>query len=336
MPLTIRRALVLGSNAFTAAHFIDYLLNNTDTEIVGISRSPEYHPVFIPYAAHKARASRFRFHQLRVDSQTEEVLKVCDEFRPDLVVNFAAQGEVRNSWRWPEQWWESNAMAVVRLTEALRQRDYLQRYVAISTPEVYGTTGLDIKENHTYQPSTPYAASKLAGDLHLFTLFKRYNFPVVFTRSANLYGAHQQLYRIIPRTAIYVKLGRKLELHNRGRTRRAFIHAQDVADGTWRAITHGRSGEVYHLAPDGEIVTIGEVAEMVCKELGVRLEDIATFSEENFGQDGLYSLSAAKAREELGWKPRVRFADGVAETIRWVSDNIDAIKTQPLDYVHQP
>jgi dTDP-glucose 4,6-dehydratase len=335
MPLTINRALILGSNAFTAAHFIDYLLANTDAEIVGISRSPEYHPVFLPYAANKARAARFRFHQLRVTTQLDDVLRICDAFRPDLVVNFAAQGEVRNSWKWPEQWWETNAMAVVRLAEALRQRDYLRRYVAVSTPEVYGSTGEDVRESHCYQPSTPYGASKLAGDLHLLTLFKRYDFPVVFTRAANLYGAHQQLYRIIPRAAIYAKLGRKLELHNRGLTRRAFIHARDVADGTWRAVTRGRSGEVYHLAPDREIFTVAEVVELVSRQLGLRLEDVATLSVENFGQDSLFSLNADKARDELGWKPQVKFADGVAETIRWVGDNFDFIKTQPLEYVHQ-
>ena len=172
-------------------------------------------------------------------------------------------------------------------------------------------------------------------DLHLFSLFKHYGFPVVFTRAANLYGIHQQLFRIIPRVAIYRKLGKKIELHGRGLTRRAFIHSRDVADCTWRAATVGTSGEVYHIAPDGEIMTIADVVRFICDELGDKFEDSVTLVDENFGQDGLFSMSAEKARTRLGWKPQVPFEAGVRETVSWISDNWDFIKAQPHDYVHQ-
>ena len=161
-------------------------------------------------------------------------MEIADQEEPEIVANFAAQGEVRNSWRLPDQWYQTNCMGVVRLTEELRKRDYLWKYVTSSTPEVYGSTEKNLEENHHYLPSTPYAASKLAGDLHLITLYKRYHFPVVFTRAANVYGIHQQLYRIIPRTIIYLKLGETLELHGGGKSVRSFIHIRDVADATMR------------------------------------------------------------------------------------------------------
>ena len=337
MPLALKKVAVLGSNSFIASTFVNYLLEHTDAQVLGISRSPEYDARFLPYAYGKPYPKdRFRFQQIDVTRNTPELVTALDAFRPDAVVNYAAQGEVRNSWKWPEQWWETNCMAVMRLSEALRQRDYLQRYLAVSTPEVYGNTGENTKESHLYSPSTPYAASKLAGDLHLFTLFKHYKFPLVLTRAANLYGIHQQLFRIIPRTVIFRKMGKKLELHGRGLTRRAFIHARDVADGTWKTLTQGRLGEVYHLAPEGELVTMAEVVRFICERMGDRFEDAVTLVDENFGQDGLFSLDAAKARVELGWKPQVSFQKGVSEVIDWISENWDFIQSQPHDYIHKP
>lgn len=333
-PTHFRSCLVLGANSFTGAHFIDYLLRHTDLEVVGVSRSPQYAPQFLPYAYQKKTSTRFHFHQLCVNRDLDAILSLADQAQTGLVANFSAQGEVRNSWKWPEQWYTTNCMSVVRLTEALRQRSYLQRYIAVSTPEVYGATGVDTVENETYRPSTPYGASKLAGDLHIQTLVKHYGFPAVFTRAANLFGIHQQLYRIIPRTVIFLKLGRKLTLHGGGTAERAFIHARDVSDASWRAATLGAAGEVYHVAPDGELRSIASVVRLICELLGRKFEDSVEITAENFGQDARFSLDAGKARRELGWAPAERFETAIEEVVRWVDDNWTFLSAQPLDYVH--
>lgn len=335
-PVSFQRVLVLGSNSFTGGHFVEHVLSNSDCAVIGISRSPEYDPTMLPYLYRKDRPGRFTFHQLDVNRDLDALLERCDSFRPDLIVNFAAQGEVRNSWRWPEQWYETNCMAVVRLTSQLAQRDYLTKYVASSTPEVYGATGESMKESREYNPSTPYGASKLAGDLHLMTLHKRFGFPVVLTRAANVYGIHQQLYRIIPRAIIYAKLGRKLTLHGGGRTERAFIHARDVADATWKAATLGGAGEVYHLAPEGELRSIRSVVERVLNLAGAQFEDMVDLQDENYGQDDRFSLDASKAREQLGWQTTTSFENGVAETAEWIDQNWNTISKMNLDYEHRP
>ncbi len=335
MSKELEKILVLASNSFTGSHFIDYLLKDTKIQICGISRSSEYNPVFLPYLYKKEKPERFRFFQIDLNTQFAEFCKVCEEFAPDVVVNFAAQGEVRNSWKWPEQWYQTNCLGVVKVAEFLKDKKYLKKYIAASTPEVYGATGLNIKESYVCNPSTPYAASKLAGDLHLFTLFKRSKFPVVFTRAANLYGIHQQLYRIIPRTIIFLRLGKKIELHGRGLARRAFIHARDVADLTWRAITKGKTGEIFHVAPEGDLRSVAEVVHFICDQLGYDFDRSVQLIDENFGQDSLFSLDAAKARGELGWKPQVSFENGVTEMICWIDENWEFIKSQPLDYVHK-
>jgi len=314
---------------------VDACLRELDCPVIGVSRSAEYDPTFLPYR-NNPRVRDFSFHQLDVNRDMDAILVLCDEHKPAFVANFSAQGEVRNSWRYPDQWFETNCMAVVRLTDELRKRDYLRKYVTSSTPEVYGSTDQDIVENHHYYPSTPYAASKLAGDLHLITLAKHYDFPVVFTRSANVYGIHQQLYRIIPRTIIYLKLGKNLELHGQGKSLRTFIHIRDVADATLQVLQKGKAGEVYHIAPTGEPTTIRALVESICSRMEYDFHEHVKLVDQNFGQDAMYSLNTDKIRGELGWSPKVTLEHGIAEMIDWISRDWDKISCLPLEYIHKP
>lgn len=328
--------VVIGSNSFTGGHLIRHVLAlKNNYRIIAISRSPQIVSVMSAYLARGADLDRVEFRQLSVNSQAEEILDICDRHKPEFVFNFAAQGEVRNSWKWPENWYETNCMGVVRLTTALANREYLRKYVVSSTPEVYGSTGEGIVETTSYAPSTPYAASKLAGDLHLGVLYKRYQFPVVFTRAANLYGPYQQLYRIIPRAVIYAKLGRKIILHGGGKSRRAFIHAHDVADATWNAAVRGIAGEAYHISPKNDLRTIRSIVESVLLQMGKSFEEGVEMQEENYGQDDCFSLNPDKAQRELGWECRISFEDGVEQVIKWVNDNWEIISKMNLEYVHK-
>ena len=107
----------------------------------------------------------------------------------------------------------TNAVAIAKLGNYLKDQEWLSRYVQISTPEIYGTCEGFVDEHAPINPSTPYAASKSAGDLMLQTLVKNFNFPLITIRSTNVYGAHQQLHKIIPRSIIYLKTGKKIPLH---------------------------------------------------------------------------------------------------------------------------
>ena len=132
-----RKVAVLGSNSFSGSDFIDLLLEDGWNEVVGISRSAEKSPLFLPYKRHMG--AEVKFHQLDLNRQMPEIIALLDSFEPECVVNFAAQSEVAPSWDHPEQWFQTNVVAVARLTNTLRTRSYLRRYVHISSPEVYGT-----------------------------------------------------------------------------------------------------------------------------------------------------------------------------------------------------
>ena len=330
----MKKILILASNSFTGSHLANHCLRN-NYKVIGVSRSEEYSPVMLPYLYKREEDNNFSFHQLNVNTQANQILELCDEEEPELIANFAAQGEVRNSWLYPEQWYETNTMAVIRLTEELRKRDYLKQYLTASTPEVYGSTSENLEENHKYSPSTPYAASKLAGDLHLVTLYKRYGFPVVFTRSANVYGIHQQLYRIIPRTIIFLKLGKKIELHGGGKALRSFIHIRDVVDATLKVAENGIKGDFYHVSPQDDEVSIYSVVEMISRMMGYDFESSVELIEQNYGQDTKYSISSSKIRSELDWLPNISLEDGIDEMILWIEENWQEISKMPLDYVHK-
>lgn len=327
-----RHVMVLACNSFSGAHFVDLLLEQ-GYSVTGISRSA-YPDLMLPYR--RFPGGDFRFHELNINTDLDRVLAILDAARPPYVVNFAAQGEVGVSFKHPLSYWQTNALGMVALTNALQQRDFIRKYVHISTPEVYGSMSEPMRESTNYAPSSPYAASKAASDLNNTVLFKTFGFPVVTIRATNVYGPHQQLYRIIPRTAIYIKLGKKLELHGGGVARKSFIHIRDVSEGEFAAMLHGKPGEVYHLSPDEPPISIRELVERVVALMGAKFEDAVQVAPERTGQDAAYIVDSAKARAAFGWRPKIGIEEGLAQCVAWVNANWDAIRTQPLEYQYRP
>ena len=226
------KIIVIGSNSFSGASFVSFALAQ-GYEVIGLSRSAEPNDVFLPY---KFNGKNIEFHQLDLNHDLDKIMTLVDSKKPEYVVNFSAQSMVAQSWDHPDHWFTTNVVSTVKFHDRLRHCDFLKKYVHISTPEVYGSCQGYIKENNSYYPSTPYAVSRAAADMSLHTFFNSYNFPVVFTRAANVYGPGQQLYRIIPRTILFIKMGKKLQLHGGGTSERSFIHMRDVSDATLRIL----------------------------------------------------------------------------------------------------
>jgi len=328
----MEKIIVLGSNSFSGSHFVDFALEQ-GIEVIGISRSTEPHPAFLPYK--KKGNTRFCFYQLDLNRDLAAIMQIVEEFRPDYIVNFAAQAMVAESWQHPEHWYQTNVVATIKLHDQLRKCDFLKKYVHISTPEVYGSCEGQVRENTNYNPSTPYAVSRAAADMSLMSFYKAYKFPVVFTRAANVYGPGQRLYRIIPRAILFLLIGRKLQLHGGGHSVRSFIHIRDVADGTFCVARQALPGEIYHFSTPRN-VSIRSLVEMIAKQLNVPFEEHVEVVEERLGKDAAYLLDSTKAREKLGWKDQISLEQGIGETIAWVRDNLDEIKKQPLEYIHKP
>ena len=255
--------------------------------------------------------------------------------KPAFVVNFAAQSMVAQSWENPDHWFMTNVVSTIRLHDRLRHMDFLNKYIHVTTPEVYGSTDGFIKEDTLYRPSTPYAVSRAACDMSLKTFFDSYKFPVVFTRAANVYGPGQQLYRIIPRTILSILTGKKLQLHGGGHSKRSFIHFRDVANATHKIAMQGIPGETYHISTN-EIVTVRELVEKICQKLGADFDTCVEVVGERLGKDAAYMLDSSKIRQDLDWKDEISLDAGLDDCVEWVKTNLDDLRSMKWDYIHKP
>ena len=324
--------VVIGSNCFTGSHFVDALLEDPRHVVVGISRSPEPGALYLPY---KTRASRnFEFYQVDLVRQAEVLQHLLDELQPAVVINVAALSEVALSNTSPTEYFQTNTVGVVQLCDFLRTRTYLKRYVHISSAEVYGSCDRPVAESEPVRPSTPYAVSKAAADLYLQTLVRTFHFPAIIVRSTNVYGKHQQLFKIVPRTIIHIKQGKRIPLHGGGKAQKSFIHIRDVVRGALMALERGTPGAIYHFSVPSEL-TIADVVRRIGELMGRSFDEIAEPVTERLGQDARYWLDCTKARQELGWAPQVAFDDGLREVIEWIERSWEEIAHEPMVYVHK-
>ena len=322
---------VIGSNSFSGATFTNFALQQ-GARVLGISRSHEPIDAFLPYKWYDH--ANFKFYPLDLNVHLVEITALLQEVKPAYVVNFAAQSMVGESWQNPGDWFTTNVVSTIKLHDELRKCDFLKRYVHVSTPEVYGSCSGFVSEDFPFNPSTPYAVSRAAADMSLRTFRAAYNFPVVTTRAANVYGPGQQLYRIIPRTILFILLGRKLQLHGGGASTRSFIHMRDVCDATYKIMQNGQNGDAYHISTS-DVVSIRALVERICSKLAVKFEDHVELVGERLGKDSAYDLDSTKLRTELAWKDHISLEQGLDECLAWVKNNFDVLKAQPYDYHHK-
>jgi dTDP-glucose 4,6-dehydratase len=327
------RFLVIGSNSFSGASFSDHLLKNSH-EVLGISRSKEINNVFLPYQWNNFAKDSFQFHQVDLNKDLEQLIKIIIDYQPEYIVNFAAQGMVAQSWDTPEDWYQTNVVAQVKLHNELRKLSFLTKYVHVSTPEAYGSTDGWVTEHYNFSPSTPYAVSRASCDLHLLSFFKAYNFPVVFTRAANVYGPGQQLYRIVPRALLFARMNKRLFLHGGGHSVRSFIHIDDVASATLKIAIDGEPGQTYHISTK-DTVSIRKLVEIICEMTNIKFSDLAEETEDRLGKDQSYLLDSSFLRTKFLWRDEITLQDGIQNTLAWVDKNIETLKSLPMDYEHK-
>jgi len=330
--------LVIGSNSFSGSNFVNYLLKN-NYKVIGVSRSKDVHENFLPYLWINQNTNylsdKFIFEQIDLNKDLEKLISLIDNYEPQYIVNFAAQGMVAESWLNPTHWYKTNVLSQVAFHDELRKRDFLKKYVHVTTPEVYGSTDEGwIKENYNFMPSTPYAVSRAACDLHLLSFFKAYDFPVVFTRAANVYGPGQQLYRIIPRTILSCLTGKKLFLHGGGVSRRSFIHIEDVARATLKISLEAKPGNTFHISTK-HAIRIYDLVKKICDLSGAEFNKIVEIEDERLGKDKNYLLNSESIRNCFNWEDKITLLDGLKDTISWVDKNLDYFSKTSWEYHHK-
>ena len=336
-----KRFLVIGSNSFSGSNFVSGLLDQGH-DVFGVSRSNQPNKVFLPYLwedktnfKFKETCDGFNFKSFDLNQDLELLINFIDAVKPQYIVNFAAQGMVAESWLNPTNWYKTNILSQVALHDELRKKKYISKYVHVTTPEVYGSTDEGWqKESFVFNPSTPYAVSRAACDMHLMSFFKAYDFPVVFTRAANVYGPGQQLYRIVPRTFLSALTGKKINLHGGGISERSFIHIEDVVDITIKIALNADPGTSWHLSTK-EAISIKSLVQKICDLTGVDFESIVNVGEERLGKDLNYLLDSTKVRNEFKWEEKYSLHEGLTSTCNWVKSNLLILKDLSWEYIHK-
>ena len=326
------RVVVIGGNSFSGSNTIRALLEK-DFEVLSIGRSEEIDGPFNPYRKFVKR-SNFKFVSGRLNSGVEPMAVEIADFKPKIIFNFAAQSMVGESWKTPEDWYEANVVGIAKLANELSRVASIEKFIQFTTPEVYGSTDDWIKESFDFNPTTPYAVSRAAGDFHLKCMFETLGFPVIFTRAANIYGPGQKLYRIVPRAILATYSGEKMPLQGGGLSIRSFIHIDDAVNGLLRIAENGVIGDSYHISTD-ELISIIGLIELIAKKRNIAVSDFTETVPDRPGKDQAYKLDSSHIRKTLEWKDSISLSQGVDRTISWIEDNMDLLLQFPTSYQHK-
>ena len=320
---------VLGGGSCFAINLARHLIDRGD-EVLAISRSPMRPPAFT-LGLESERG--FRYEVAHIGRQLDRTMVLLDVFRPDLIINFAALCEVALSWNHALDYYETNLMSLVRLTNELSIRSWFKRFVQIGSSEVYGSVLEPAKEGNAVNPSSPYAASKASFDFHLQAIARHRTFPAVIVMPSNGYCEGQTLNRIIPKTIIAALTGNKLKLQGGGIARKSYLHADDISRAIMLVADKGAVGEVYNCGPHSPVY-IRELVEMIAFRFDKTLDDVADIAPERTGQDSCYWLDSLKIHG-LGWERKIMLGEGIDRMIDWVKSHPELLMMDS-GYAHRP
>ena len=321
---------ILGGGGSFGIHTALYLLDHADPKkVIGIGRNP-LRPE--PFSLNIDRRPGYVYHARHITHELDLLLELLDRERPEVIVNFAAQGEGAVSWKHSWRFFETNSMGLARLAEELMKRDYLERFIQIGTSELYGSVGHPAGEDDPIVPTSPYAASKAAFDMYLVSVHRHLGFPMNIIRPSNAYCPAQLLHRVIPKVVLCGLTGQKLPLHGGGRAEKSYIHARDLGRAIHLVAEKAPLGAIYNAGPP-DPTSIRRVVELSAEALGVPFEELCEVTDDRLGQDARYWLDSSAINRDVGWAPRIGWDEGLAEMVAWGRKYLDVLRDWPTDYV---
>jgi dTDP-glucose 4,6-dehydratase len=237
----------------------------------------------------------------------------------DAIVNFAAESHVDRSITDSDSFARTHVIGTSVLLDAARELG-VGRYLQVSTDEVYGSVDAgSFTEQSPLRPSSPYSATKAAGDLLVSAHVHTYGTEAVICRGSNNYGPRQYPEKLIPLMILNALHGDPLPVYGDGRQVRNWLHVEDFCRAIHSVLLHGRPGEVYNVGGPDETENIDVVRRFL--ELTGADPGLIQHVRDRPGHDRRYSLSSDKLRSELNWHPEVRFERGLRDTVQWYTDN---------------
>lgn len=323
----MKRVLVTGGCGFLGGSFVRLTMDKNIFTLLNLDA--------LTYAAQEESLANISAHHSYAfinGSITDKtlVLKTLYTFKPDFLINFAAETHVDRSIFNPSVFFETNTQGTLNLLECcsawLKKSEHPAfRFIQVSTDEVYGDLGLSrppAKEIDLWQPSSPYAASKAAADHLVDAWYKTYGFPAIVTHASNNYGPWQFPEKLVPLVIQRALQGNTIPIYGSGEQVRDWLHVDDHVRALLCVIEKGALGEHYNIGADQERMNI-ELVSRICSlldELSPSTKPkgghaaLVKHVEDRAGHDWRYALDSSKVRA-LGWQPEVSFGDGLRETV---------------------
>ncbi|MBQ8996540.1 dTDP-glucose 4,6-dehydratase [Candidatus Saccharibacteria bacterium] len=309
--------VVTGGAGFIGSNFVYYMLD----------KHPDYKIVCVDCLTYAGNLStlktalenpNFRFEKLNICDRAG-VEKLFKEVKPDIVVNFAAESHVDRSIKTPGIFVDTNIKGTQTLMDLCRELE-IPRFHQVSTDEVYGDLPLDrpdlfFTESTPIHASSPYSASKAGADLLVLAYHRTYQLPVTISRCSNNYGPYHFPEKLIPLMIINALHDQPLPVYGDGLNVRDWLYVEDHCKAIDLIIHDDRLGEVYNVGGHNEMANL-DIVKLILKKLG-KSEDLITFVADRKGHDRRYAIDPTKIKQQLGWFPETKFADGIEKTIDW-------------------
>lgn len=325
-----RSYVILGGNGPFGVHTAAYLLKHADPKkVVCVGRNPEKAG---PFTLDVGKGdARYEYHQIHLVYEQDRLFELFDRLKPEVIINFAA---LAHGASWTKSWrfYDTNVTSLAKMVEGLTTRDYLERWIQVGSSELYGAVTIPATEDHPLDATSPYSISKLAGDLHLISMFKVKQFPMNIIRPSNAYGPGQQLYRVLPRAVVCGLSGQRLPLEGGGGAKKSYIHAEDLARALHLMAEKAPLGRIYNAGPKDPI-SIRDIVEAVAHELKMPFDQLVEIKPGRPGEDAQYWLDSTRIKTELGWEPTVSLEAGVRDMVAWGRKYLPELVGASAEYV---
>lgn len=307
------KVLVLGASSFAGSSFINFLIKKKNYEVLGTYNSKKN----LKKLVFKNNLNKFKLVKLDLSVKKNSLLKIIKLFKPEYIFDFASVCMVNESWDNPEYYLRVNLNSKINFIQKMNNLSFIKKFIYIGTPEVFGSTPKPVRENSLrFNPSTPYAISKLSFEHFLMAYQKNFGNKIIITRFSNFYGRGQLEHRLIPKILMCIKNNLKFPIHGNGLTKRDFIFDEDFNDAFYKVLQMGKVGKIYHFSTNS-FVSIKNIIEIICKSKNVNFTDIVYKASERKGKDKYYFLDCSKTSKELQWKPKNTLMEGLNKTIKY-------------------
>ena len=335
-----KKILITGGAGFIGSAMIRYLIKNTKNRVHNIDALT--YSGNLNSLSEVSSSSRYQFSNINILDYSS-ILRILEEYKPEIIINFAAESHVDKSIDAPSVFFETNVMGTLNLLKAVLnfyKKNYTDtsssfKFHHISTDEVFGDIHPDdepVNETRSYNPSSPYAASKASSD-HIVRAFHRtYNLPITISNCSNNYGPFHFPEKLIPHIIISCLQVKQLPIYGDGMQIRDWLHVDDHVEAIMKIIQDGKIGETYNIGGDNEKTNL-YVVNRICEILDEKIlekpekidsfKDLIYFSDDRPGHDKRYAINSKKIQNDLSWKPLVDFDQGLINTIDWYMTNTD-------------